>query len=144
MKMAIANSDLNRVILWNSRTLTSFVFTELASTMKYGEGVLYNLVFTEWHHWVSHNEVKGRGSYITLFSPSDVTWSVSNVRQTTSLQNRVTLLFAESFITFSLQLKLEISDTIFIIRWMLNTVMFFRYHVLIMIIINIKNISFLF
>ena len=28
--------------------LTSFVFTELANTMKYGEeGVLHNLVFTE-------------------------------------------------------------------------------------------------
>ena len=28
-------------------TLDSFVFTELAYTMKYGEGVLYNIVFTE-------------------------------------------------------------------------------------------------
>ena len=37
-------------VLWNSMTLTSFVFTELANTMKYGEGF-----------------------YITLFSPSDVT-----------------------------------------------------------------------
>ena len=54
-------------------TLTSFVFTELANTMKYGGGVLYNLVFTEWRHCVSQNEVWGRGSYITLFSPSDVT-----------------------------------------------------------------------
>ena len=34
-------------ILWNSMTLTSFIFTELANTMKYGGGVLYNLVFTE-------------------------------------------------------------------------------------------------
>ena len=41
--------------------------------MKYGEGELYNLVFTEWCHCVSQNEVWGRGSYITLFSPSDVT-----------------------------------------------------------------------
>ena len=36
-------------ILWNSMTLTSFVFAELANTMKYGGG---------------------GGSYITLFSPS--------------------------------------------------------------------------
>ena len=45
--------------------------------MKYGRGggVLYNLVFTEWRHCVSQNEVWGRGGgyYITLFSPSDVT-----------------------------------------------------------------------
>ena len=40
-------------ILWNSMTSTSFVFTELANTMKYGGG--------------------GEGSYITLFSQSDVT-----------------------------------------------------------------------
>ena len=38
-----------------------------------GEGVLYNLVFTEWRHCVSQNEVWGRGCYIILFSPSDVT-----------------------------------------------------------------------
>ena len=31
-------------ILWNSMTSTSFVFTEQANTMKYGEGFLYNLV----------------------------------------------------------------------------------------------------
>ena len=37
-------------ILWNSMTSTSFVFTELTNTMKYGGG-----------------------SYITLFWPSDVT-----------------------------------------------------------------------
>ena len=54
-------------------TPTSFVFTELANTMKYGGGFLYNLVFTEFRHCVSHNEVWGRGCYITLFSPSDVT-----------------------------------------------------------------------
>ena len=41
--------------------------------MKYGGGFLYNLVFTEWRHCVSQNEVWGRGCYITLFSPSDVT-----------------------------------------------------------------------
>ena len=43
--------------------------------MTYGEGVLYNFFFTEWRHWVSQNEVWGRGSYITLvkFSPSDDT-----------------------------------------------------------------------
>ena len=39
------------VILWNSMTLSSFVFTDTANTMKYGGGVYY----------------------ITLFSPSDVT-----------------------------------------------------------------------
>ena len=54
-------------------TSTSFVFTELANTMKYGRGLLYNLVFTEWRHCVTQNEVWGRGCYITLFSPSDVT-----------------------------------------------------------------------
>ena len=54
-------------------TSTSFVFTELANTMKYGRGFLYNLVFTEWRHCVSQNEVWGRGCYITLFLPSDVT-----------------------------------------------------------------------
>ena len=61
------------VILWNSMTSTSFVFTELANTMKYGEGLLYNLVFTKWRHCVSQNKVWGRGCYITLFSPSGVT-----------------------------------------------------------------------
>ena len=38
-----------------------------------GEGVLYNLFFTEWRHCVSQNEVWGRGCYIALFSASDVT-----------------------------------------------------------------------
>ena len=61
------------LILWNSMTPTSFVFTELANTIRYGGGFLYNLVFTEWRHCVSQNEVWGRGCYITLFSPSDVT-----------------------------------------------------------------------
>ena len=28
-------------------TVASFVFTELANTMKYGGGALYNLIFTE-------------------------------------------------------------------------------------------------
>ena len=60
-------------ILWNSMIFASFVFTELANTMKYGGGVLYNLVFTEWRHCVTQNEVWGRGCYITLFSPSDIT-----------------------------------------------------------------------
>ena len=41
---------INFAILFNSMTLTSFVFTQLADTVKYGEG-----------------------SHITLFSPSDVT-----------------------------------------------------------------------
>ena len=40
-------------ILWNSMTSTSFVFTELANTIKYVRGFLYNLVFTEWRHCVS-------------------------------------------------------------------------------------------
>ena len=53
-------------------TSTSFVFTELANTKKFGGGFLYNLVFTEWRHCVSQNEACGRGCYITLFSPSDV------------------------------------------------------------------------
>ena len=49
------------LFLSNSMTLTSFVFTELANTMKYGGGVLYNLVFTKWRHCVSQNEIWGRG-----------------------------------------------------------------------------------
>ena len=60
-------------ILWNSMTLTSFVFTGLANTMKDGGEVLYNLVFTEWRHCVPQNEVLGRGSYITLFPLSGAT-----------------------------------------------------------------------
>ena len=48
-------------ILWNSMTSTSFVFTELANTMKYGGGFLYNLVFTKWWQCVSQNEVRGGG-----------------------------------------------------------------------------------
>ena len=46
---------------------------QLANTIKYGGGVLFNLFFTEWRHCVSQNEVWRRGSYITLFSSSDVT-----------------------------------------------------------------------
>ena len=42
-------------------TSTSFVFTELANTMKYRGGFLYSLVLTEWRHCVSQNEVWGRG-----------------------------------------------------------------------------------
>ena len=34
-------------ILWKSIALTSNIFTEIASTMMYREGVLYNFVFTE-------------------------------------------------------------------------------------------------
>ena len=41
--------ETNAAILWNTITLTSFVFTELANTMKYGGGFL-----------------------LTLFSPSDI------------------------------------------------------------------------
>ena len=43
------------VILWNSMTSTSFVFIELANTMKYVGGLLYNLDFTDWRHCVSQN-----------------------------------------------------------------------------------------
>ena len=50
-----------RFTLWNSMTSTPFVFTELANTMKYGEGLLYNLVYSEWRHCVSQNEVWERG-----------------------------------------------------------------------------------
>ena len=56
-------------ILWNSMTMTSFVFTELANR----GGVLYNLLFTEWRHCAWQNDVWEKGTYITLFSPSDVT-----------------------------------------------------------------------
>ena len=72
-RLVIARIQYFNSILRNSMTLTSFVFTELANTMKYGGGVLYNLVFTEWRHCVSQNEVWGRGCYITLFSPGEVT-----------------------------------------------------------------------
>ena len=34
-------------ILWNSIALISIIVTELANTMKYGRGVLYKFVFTE-------------------------------------------------------------------------------------------------
>ena len=54
-------------------TSTSFVFSKLANTIKYGGGFVYNLVFTEWRHCVSQNEVWGKGCYITFFSPSEVT-----------------------------------------------------------------------
>ena len=56
----------NRSDLWNSMTSTTFVFTELANTMKYEGWFLYNLVFTEWRHCVLQNEVWGRGCYITF------------------------------------------------------------------------------
>ena len=35
------------LIMWNSIALASIVITEPADAMKYGEGVLYNSVFTE-------------------------------------------------------------------------------------------------
>ena len=47
------------IILWNSMTAASFVFTDLANTMEYGGGFLYNLVFTEWRHCVSQNSTIG-------------------------------------------------------------------------------------
>ena len=48
-------------ILWNSIALTSNVVTELANTMKYMYGVLYNIIFHRvaiqkgfrWRHYVS-------------------------------------------------------------------------------------------
>ena len=46
-------------------TSTSFVFTELANTMKYGGGFLY-LVFTEWRHCVSQNEIAYGGGGVIL------------------------------------------------------------------------------
>ena len=36
-----------RCAVFCEMTLTSFVFTELDNTVKYGGGVLYNLIFTE-------------------------------------------------------------------------------------------------
>ena len=70
-------NTMSSLILWNSMTSTFFVFTELLiqwsmgegsyitlfsqsdvtafHRMKYGGGVLYNLVFTEWRHCVSQN-----------------------------------------------------------------------------------------
>ena len=41
-----AKSFSSLSILWNSIALTSSIFTELANTIKYGKGVLYNFVFT--------------------------------------------------------------------------------------------------
>ena len=55
-----------QAILWNSMTSTSFVFTELANTMKYGGGFLYNLASTEWRHCASQNEIWGRGVLYNL------------------------------------------------------------------------------
>ena len=53
-------------------TSTSFVFTELASTMKLGEGSYITLFSTECRHGVPQKEVWGRGCYITLFSANAV------------------------------------------------------------------------
>ena len=41
-------------------TSTSFIFTELANTMKYGGGFSYNVVFTEWRHCVSQNKYQSK------------------------------------------------------------------------------------
>ena len=43
----MSNKKTDTTILWNSIALTSIVVTELANTMKYGDGVLYNFVFNE-------------------------------------------------------------------------------------------------
>ena len=53
-------------------TLTSFIFTELANTMKYGRGC-YITLFSPSDVTAFHRMKYGRGCYITLFSPSDVT-----------------------------------------------------------------------
>ena len=45
--MLVTRAELTVLILWNSIALTSIVVTELANTMKYKEGVLYNFVFNE-------------------------------------------------------------------------------------------------
>ena len=54
-------------ILWNSMTSTSFAFTELANTIKYGGGFLYNHDFTEWRHCVS--QIRERSLNIHLPPP---------------------------------------------------------------------------
>ena len=58
-RLGWVSSDYN-IIAYSVKlfmTSTSFVFTELANTMKYGGGFLDNLVFTEGRHCVSQNEV---------------------------------------------------------------------------------------
>ena len=57
--------------LWNSMTSTSFIFTELANTMRYGRGFLYNLVFTEWRHCVPQNY-----NYLKLFFHFFLIWQL--------------------------------------------------------------------
>ena len=54
-------------------TLTSFVFTELANTMKYGRGLLYNLVSPSDVTVFHRMKYGGGGCYIALFSRGDVT-----------------------------------------------------------------------
>ena len=60
-------------ILWNSMTSTSFVFTELANTMKYGGGFLYKLVFTEWRHSVKKKLYNTPSPILHSVKRSDVT-----------------------------------------------------------------------
>ena len=65
-------------ILWDLMPSTSFVFTELANTMKYEggflyNGFLYNLVFTEWRHCGSQNEVWARGGGV-LYNLVFIEW----------------------------------------------------------------------
>ena len=66
--MRYRNYHFNSVELIN---LDLLCFIELANTMKYGGGVLYNLVFTEWRHCVSQNEVWGEG---VLYNPVFTEW----------------------------------------------------------------------
>ena len=41
-------------MLWNTTALTFNVFTELGKTVKYGGGVSYNIIFTEYpFKWIS-------------------------------------------------------------------------------------------
>ena len=54
-------------------TTTSFVFTELANTMKYGEGYHITLFLPSDVTAFHRMKYGGGGCYITLFSPSDIT-----------------------------------------------------------------------
>ena len=55
--LAMTTGDMNTNTESNSfcESSTSFLFTELVITMKYGGGFLCNLVFTEWRQCVSQN-----------------------------------------------------------------------------------------
>ena len=70
---------VNVISLWNTHysvnlnALDLLFFTELANTMKYGEGsyvTLFSPIDVTAFHKIKHRR---GGYYITLFSPSDVT-----------------------------------------------------------------------